>query len=428
MNPVFLTLRNRSLLIAVPTDKFKSELLSLQFALPLDEGAQATSLLLSVLKRGTLTYPTRALLNRHLDEMYSTSVSFHSQRTGDMHALSLNADFLGARYVGGQGAGLLPQVIDVMAELLLAPATENGLLVSSFVEGEKANLRDAIRAAINSPRSLAIARCRALLCRDEPFARSLIGREETVSAHTADTLTVHHKALLGQLSPVFVYVGGTAPEEVAAMLEARFGAAFGDTPAYSALVKPHTGEVREKCDEMPLCQGKLALGFRGDISLSHRLAPALMLLNEIYGASPASKLFLNVRERHSLCYHCSSSLDLHKGVIIANAGMKRENRRVTEEAMLSEFEELARGGITEEELEAAHRSLEFTYRQVLDHPTMLANFYATRALVGRNETVDEWRERLALVTREDVIEAASHIALGAVYFLCGTLDGEEGEE
>ena len=95
--------------------------------------------------------------------------------------------------------------------------------------------------------------------------------------------------------------------------------------------------------------------------------------------------------------------------------------------MLAELEAIRGGHISDTELQAAHRSLDHSYRQAFDNPAALADFYAGRALIGNTDTVDDFREAVGRVTRSDVIEAASHLRLGAVFFLKGTLD-EEVEE
>ena len=245
---------------------------------------------------------------------------------------------------------------------------------------------------------------------------------------TSTVLTARYRSLLRDYVPTFFYVGATPPAEVAGMIAAAFPVFTGTYAPYAALVKQGAGEAVYGEEEMPLCQGKLAIGFRTDISLGHPLAPAMLMLNEIYGGSPASKLFLHVREQRSLCYHCSSNADLYKGILFANAGMTPENRTVTEEAMLAEFEALSKGDITDTEFEAARRSLDHAYRQALDNPAALTDFYAGRALIGNGDTVDDFRAAVAAVTRDDVAEAACRIRKGATFFLKGTLEGEEVDE
>lgn len=415
-------------LICIQTDRFKSEFFSFRYTLPVTvETAQQNALLTSVLKRGTEKYASKLEINRRLDDLYSTTISTYSRRVGDMQRLGLSADFLGARYVGGK-YGVLPEVMEVMAQLWLHPMRENGRLCHDFVEREKLVLRDAIRAAINNPRGYALAECKKLLCVGEPFALPLIGVEETVDAITAETLTDRYEALLSSSVPTFWYVGALLPEQVIALVETHFPMLTGTRLAYETVVAKGEGDPVLKDEEMPLCQGKLSIGFRTDISHGDPLAPAMLMMNEIFGGSPASKLFLNVRERRSLCYHCSSTLYLYKGVLFANAGMTPENRAVTEEAMLGELADLSAGNISRVEFEAAQRSLDYSCRQLFDIPGALTDFYDGRLLINSDQTVEEYRKTVGDVTREQVIEAASHVRHGATFFLKGTLDGEEDEE
>ncbi len=429
MYPIKLDIGHCAKLIYIPTDRFKSEYLSVSFLLPLKEkDSQQNAMLMALARRGTVSYPTLAALNQHLDEMYSTSISSFNRRLGDRQLLGFSADFLAARYVGG-GNGLLPQVIDILAELLFEPTTdEAGMLRADYIAGEKQNLIDAIRSKINNPRGYAMSHCRQMLCEGEPHGLPLIGTEEEANALDAAGLTARHRAFCREIFPIFTYVGNQPSADVAALLTARFGSLIGSSTSYCAAVHVGDHSLKEKEEEMSLLQGKLSLGFRTDVDLTHTLAPAMLYFNEIYGGSPASKLFLNVREKKSLCYHCSSSLDLYKGVLFANCGMKVENHAIAKEAMLTEFDAIARGRISHVEFEAARRSIEHSYRQSYDSPALLSRFYSGRAAAGVDEDMNTWCDRLASVKKEDVIEAAAHIMHKASFFLKGTKSGEGEDE
>ena len=422
MAPVVHILKNGARLVYIETDRFKSELLSMTATVPLTAAtAQENAMVLALARRGTARHPSQLLLNRHLDGMYSTAISTANRRTGDLQTLSLTADFLGARFVGG-GRGLLPEVTRVLAELWQEPyKDENGAYQAAYVESEKQVLSDAIRARINAPRAYARANCRALLLEGEPYALSLIGEADTVDALNGKALAVRQGALVSGVAPVFCYVGATPLNEVAAMLEAHFAPFAAPTP-FKTDIHAHTGAVRTATEEMPLSQGKLSLGFRTDLTPKDELSAALVVMNEIYGGSPASKLFMNVRERRSLCYSCASSLDIYKGVLFADCGMRSANRAVTEEAMLAEFEAVKRGEITDTELDAAKRSLLNAYRQSHDSAASLARFHVGRLLVDKPEFVDDWRDKIARVTKVDVVNAAARVTEGACFFLNGTLD------
>ncbi|MBR7111644.1 MAG: insulinase family protein [Clostridia bacterium] len=427
MTPQFLSVGRYGKLIYLQTDRFKSELLSLSFAVPLTvQAAQQNAMVVALSRRGTKTYPSQAALNRKLDLLYSTAISTANRRMGDMQMLTFTADFLGADYVGG-GKGLLPEVVSVLGELVGQPFFDaTGQYPADVVSSEKQVLRDAIRAEINNPRALAGAGARKLLCKGEPYGLSLIGSKDTVDALTPEVLACRYRALLSEIAPVFSYVGKASAAEVVALLESTFSFLDKAPASYAADLHAHVGEVRRGTRLMPLQQGKLSLGFRTDIAPNDPLAPALMLANEIFGGSPASKLFLNVREKRSLCYHCSSALDLYKGVLFAGSGIKSENRAVTEEAMLLEFAALQRGEISDIELHAAKKALSNNYRTAQDNPAVLSRFYTGRTLAGAPVSLEDWRTRMENTTREEVMEAANRIRLGSVYFIEGT--GEGGEE
>ncbi len=427
MEPLIYEVGNGAKLLAIRTDRFKNELLTLQFAVPIASStAQSYALSMELLRRGTQRYTTKSLLLRHLDDLYATSIIPFNRRLGDLQLLGLTADFLGADFVGG-GNGLLPQVIEMMAEMMHAPYMPQGEFYAPYVEAEKSHLRDAIRARINHPRAYARAKCRALLCPKEPYALSLVGEEEDVDALTPKSLTAAWRELLGGVTPLFFYVGKNDPCEVAQLLSDSFAWLGGDTLLPQTLFKMPCGVKREE-EQMPLCQGKLCVGYRTDISLSHPLAAAMAVLNEIFGGSAASKLFLNVREKRSLCYHCSSSLDLYKGVLFAEAGMRVENRVAAENAVRGEFKAILRGDIGDLELHAAKSALDHSHRQLSDLPSSLADFYLRRFIVGNGDSAEQCRARIAAVTRAEVAQAAEHLREGAVFFLNGTLGAREGED
>lgn len=427
MTPQILRVGAHATLLALHTDRFKSELLNVQFAVPTKkETAQRYALLFELLRRGTERYPTKAQFYRRLDDLYASNIQPYCRRAGDMQLLGLTAEFLGARFVGG-GAGLLPEMCGMLAELLLHPYMPNGAFYTPYLESEKRHLRDVIRARINNPRGYARAECRKMLFAGEPYALSLAGEEETVDEITAAALTSLWQELTTTLVPTFFYVGNTPPAEVAEQLSRALSLSGSTVHPAKTLVKMPQDTVLRAEEEMPLCQGKLAIGYRTDITVGHPLSAAMSMLNEIFGGSAASKLFLNVREKRSLCYHCSSSFDPYKGAIFVGSGIRVENREVAESAIRAEFEAILRGDITKAEWEAAKRSREFGCRQLADHPASLCDFYMGRHLLGICETPEERRAAFAAVTREQVAEAALHLREGAVFFLKGTLT-EEGED
>jgi predicted Zn-dependent peptidase len=344
---------------------------------------------------------------------------------GTLQLCGYTVDFLGARFVGG-GDGLLPQVIETLSELVLRPLLEDGHFAKAYVESEKRHLRDAIRSRINHARSYARYECMKLLCEGEPHALPLSGEEDTLDVMSPTRLTAAWERLLREAAPTFIYVGNSEPARVVELLRAAFADRGGQVLSAVITAPPVRPPVRAT-KEMPITQGHLVMGYRTDLSVNHPLAAAMTVFNEIFGGSAASKLFLNVREKRSLCYHCASSLDLYKGTLIAAAGVKPENLEVAETAVRAELDAMLRGEISDVELHAAKRSLNNVYLRMPDRPSSLAGFYMNHLLVGDDTTAEERRAQINAVTREQLCEVALHLREGAVFSLRGTESDEEVE-
>ena len=82
------------------TDKFKTGLLTMSMTLPADKKlSPLTSLLLSMLRRGTEKYRSLREIDLALDELYDTSLSLENFKVGDMHVFGFRASMLSEEYL-----------------------------------------------------------------------------------------------------------------------------------------------------------------------------------------------------------------------------------------------------------------------------------------------------------------------------------------
>jgi hypothetical protein len=83
----------------------------------------------------------------------------------------------------------------------------------------------------------------------------------------------------------------------------------------------------------------------------------MMLFNAVYGGTPTSKLFMNVREKLSLCYYASSSMDFLKGIMTVHSGIEFDKFNSAREEIMAQLECCRRGEIEEWEIEGARSIL-----------------------------------------------------------------------
>lgn len=420
-------------LYAWRTERFKTGMLSLSMAKPTDAArAPVTSLLFSTLKRGTARYPSLRHINERLDSLYAASLATRNYRCADRQVVGLYTEFLDSRYLDDPDAGdILDGSVEMMAQMLLHPLTDDdGLPPARLLDSEKVNVCDAIRARRNHPRTWAAIRLNECMCADEPCGISLYGSVEHIMALTREQVRDCRRAWLDSSELIFFYVGPESIERLADTLRRHFEG-FCPTsiePCPPTTVIRRANEVRYVNEELAVSQACLHLGFRTDITLRDTGYFAMALANEIYGASPVSKLFTHVRERMSLCYSIHSSYDLYKGIMKVSCGIDGEARDLACEEILRQWERIRNGDITDEELTAAKQSLDNSYRTIADNPNAVEGFCYGRLLEGVDMTVEQCRAGFAAVTREQIAQAAAGVTLDTVYFLNGTCPDGAGEE
>ena len=171
---------------------------------------------------------------------------------------------------------------------------------------------------------------------------------------------------------------------------------------------------------MDVNQGKLAMGWRtGGITVWEEECPALVLCSAVFGGTSMSKLFMNVRERLSLCYYASSALEKQKGLMIVSSGIEFQNYETAKREILAQLEDVKAGEITDDELEGARRILINQYRSIEDEQGRMEEYWLGQAAAGTEDAPGTLAAQLETVTGEQIAQVARKLELDTVYFLKG---------
>lgn len=168
---------------------------------------------------------------------------------------------------------------------------------------------------------------------------------------------------------------------------------------------------------MDVNQGVLVIGLRTGLTVRDELYFPMLVANGVLGGFPHSKLFQQVREKHSLAYYAYSSLETVKGVGFMYAGIEFANRDRCQEIMLQQLEAVQNGQISDEELETTIRTLANDMLAAADNPVAMAELAVDRVFSGRELSVEDRVRAFRQVTKEQVAEAARHFAVDTIYFL-----------
>lgn len=404
------------------TDKFKTGLLTAALTIPLSaQTATAGALIPEVLYRGTAGHPDMEKLSAAADALYGAALSVGVRQRGESQCVSILCGFIDDRYAL-DGSAVLEPCAALMGEILLDPVLREGLFFREYVESEGANLADRIQARVNDKRGWAVFRLIQEMCAGETYAVDKLGDEDQARSMTPEKLWSAYQSLLAGAKVTFYYGGGAEPERVEDAVRRAFAPLLtGRTaPVHCQVRAQPEGAVRTVSDSMEVTQGKLAMGFRtGGVTMGSAGYPALLVCNALYGGSANSRLFLNVREKMSLCYYASSMLDKVKGLMVVSSGVEFEQFDRAQEAILTQLDALRRGDFTQAELDAAVRSVANGLRGRRDSQAQLEDDQLTRLLFHTDLEGDGLIQAVECVTADQVAQAAQMLKLDTIYRLTG---------
>lgn len=416
MKPDVISIKENINLHYVHTKKFKTTTFSIYIQRPLTrEETTLNSLLSMVLRRGCPGFEDTKILSRHLDSLYGTAFSTTVRKKGERQVLCANFQFVNDKF--------LDDDIDIFDEVLkLADSAilKQEAFSEEYVNQEKENLKQQILSVVNDKRSYATKRCIEIMCKDEAYGISKLGYIEDLDKIDKHTLYNHYKNVVLK-SPVDIFVNGDVDiDSVSRKLEIMFANINVECVLPSPSdVKRNVAEVKNITEEQQIVQGKLSIGFRTNVYVNDEDYPAMMMYNSILGCGIFSKLFNNVREKLSLCYYASSSVDYMKGIMLINSGIEVANFQKAYDEILVQMEDIKKGNISDMEMSAAVLGTVNSINSTSDNPFVLDDYYLSKTISGKMITLEEVAESIKKVTKEDVMKVAEKIQLDTVYFLKG---------
>lgn len=132
----------------------------------------------------------------------------------------------------------------------------------------------------------------------------------------------------------------------------------------------------------------------------------MMIFSSILGGGIFSKLFVNVREKHSLCYTINSSF-INKNVISIFCALNIENVDRATELILNELTEMKNGNI--DEFSIAKEKIISDYRRSVNSYYLHKNLIKNNYLKGNIDDIDQIIAEFEKVEKADIINIANKI-------------------
>ncbi len=396
--------------------KFKTNSIKVMFITDLrEETAAQNALAIGVMGSSNEKYKNISEITAKLNSLYGANINVGISKQGDLQKLSIGISAINNRYAL-EKEDICSEVLDILTDCIFAPYAPDGAFGKETFDFRKMDLLDSIEAEINNKRGYAILRTQRSAFNGENSAFSPYGTKETANAVTPAQAYEAYKDLLKTAQVEIYYVGPEYQPEIENRMKEKFGSIERQPGEYKFVsfspVKPEVCRAEEKLD---VNQCKMVMAFKSDNTDRY----AMKLMNTILGATPFSKLFLNVREKLSLCYYCASNYSNLKGALFIDSGVEEENIEKAQNEIMAQIESIKNGDFTDEEIKESLLSIKNSLSGVGDTPSSYINWYYGCYIYGENAKPEEAIEKYNRITREQIIEAAASLKLDTIYIMKG---------
>ncbi|MGL4914100.1 MAG: EF-P 5-aminopentanol modification-associated protein YfmF [Romboutsia sp.] len=404
-------------LTLIPATKFKSNLVSIYIQRNLNrEEATKNALLPTIITSGCKKYQSFREISNKLDDLYGSSMFGDVSKRGEKQVITFKIISTNERYLDEK---IFTDVIEFFNQVLNDTLVVDGGFNKEYLDIEKTNLKDRIQAKINDKSRYALERAFEEMCKDESFSISEIGYEEDLDKIDAKELYEHYKNII-KTSPIDIVVEGDFNEkEVVDIISKNF--TFEREEIINIPREEFKKEIKEVKiieDKMDITQGKLVMGYRANIDYKDEsLYYPLVVGSNVLGGGPHSKMFVNIREKESLCYYIHSSVEKYKAILYISSGIETQNYDKTVDLVKKQIESIKLGEISHDEIENSKSGLINSMKSLADSIGGMSDFYFAQGMGKTNSTIETMIENIAKVEVKDIVKAFEKIELDTVYFL-----------
>jgi zinc protease len=239
-----------------------------------------------------------------------------------------------------------------------------------------------------------------------PYARSVLGTEETLGAIDATGMRTWHRDRILQAPTVIAVVGDVDPDEIAAHLGA---AMMSVVPGTAGVVPPPQWPERPSvmAESRDKAQTALVVAFEGP----NRQHPSRFAMSLIAGIASGlgGRFFDELRDRQSLAYtvQAYASERALAGTFIAYIATSPDREEVARRGLLAEFAKLRDAEVTADELHRAKTYAIGTRAIRQENGSAVLGDLVDAWLYGKGlQEIDEHDTRIGAVSAAEIREVA----------------------
>lgn len=408
----------------IKNDNFKTDFTVVFLTIPLEkENITKNALIPAILRSGSRKYETYQRISEELEMLYGASFDCGIDKTGDNLVLKFYIESINDNYLP-QINNNLEKVLEILLDIIFDPKVTNDEFDAEYIEIEKRNLGMIIKAQKDDKDQYAYDRCINIMYNNSGYGLSKYGNLEDLQTINPHNLYEQYKQLIDNAKIDIIISGDYDEEKILNYVETN-GLIKKLNPRkekininkYSTEIKDKKDKANEINEELDIVQGKLVIGL--DI-LPNELGDfrfISILYNAIFGNGVSSKLFQIVREKESLAYTAKSEYIAQKNNIFIRCGIECQNYEKATELIKKLLEDMKNGEFSEEDIKKAKDYILAGVDAINEEQDSQILFLFGQELTKMPLTIEEHKNNIQKVTKEQIVEFANKIQLNTIYFL-----------
>jgi zinc protease len=288
---------------------------------------------------------------------------------------------------------------------ILSDAIQHSTFDPLEFEREREVILEEIRMGEDAPSRRLFKQTMAILYRQHPYRRPVIGYEKTIRSIQRDKMVSFFKKWYAPNHMVLIAVGDFNTDEMEGKVRSTFKK-FKPSPERfpNRIPEPKQGETQAMTSHGNFKETYLQIALPIS-SARDEDTPALDALSHLLGGGEPSRLVQKIKLEKGLVHsiYASSYTPKDPGLFIIGATLPAENIERTIEAILEEVNRLKTEGVTAEELHRVKVNIESDLiygRQTVQGQAGKIGFYEVAA--GDVQFEKEYMRRVALLQNEDI--------------------------
>ncbi|RRG17910.1 insulinase family protein [Weissella viridescens] len=395
-----------------PTQQFSTIRIEFNFSAEMDADTTADrTLAAKMLENASAEYQSQPQIARALSELYGADFGIDVLKVGRLHVVKAHMAVIDPHFIDDDQP-ILDQALAFMKTMLYQPlgnATQG--FDATIFNRQRELLLDEV-AGLEDDRPY-IANRHALQTYFDETAQGLPAYGTALAIEDANEQSAWRAwENMVQTNRVDIIISGdVTPDDVTPALmdlpTPQMPTAI--QPFYHQPVQPN---VKHVVEQQPVNQSQLVMVYQLVIPEERRFAA--YVFDQIFGGTPVSRLFLDVRETKGLAYGISTDYNRFTDVLLVTAGIAGTQITETQTAVAANLARLQQAPISEIELNTIKELMKTEYMVSLDNQSQVTDraFIATMTQLSQAE----WFAALDAVTIADV-QAVANAVIEQVNFV-----------